>query len=137
MRRKAMVSDLQRSKPTYPPHCGYLTRAANPPPWLAQGSRLPSENRKTLRLSALALRPRVAVHGLDQCGHMRRRRELADSVAQVEDMRRPGGAAVGVGRAKAVEHLLHLLHDARRRGQQHMGVDVALQRLARAAHGAA
>jgi len=35
MRRKAMVSDLQRSKPTYPPHCGYLTRAANPPPWLA------------------------------------------------------------------------------------------------------
>src|SRR6218665_3723005 len=51
MRRKAMVSDLQRSKPTYPPHCGYLTRAANPPPWLAQGSRPPSENRKTLRLS--------------------------------------------------------------------------------------
>ena len=58
------------------------------------------------------------------------RRVLADAVAQVEDVRGAGGAGVGVRTAEAVEHAAGLLGHLIGRRKQHIGVDVALQRLA-------
>ena len=59
--------------------------------------------------------------------------ELADAVAEVEDVCRAGGVGVGVGCAKAVQHAMDLGGDLRGWRKQDVGVDVALQRLARAA----
>lgn len=57
------------------------------------------------------------------------RGELADAVAEVEDVRWPRPRRVGVRHPKALQHLDHLGGDLRRWGKQHVGVDVALQGL--------
>ncbi|MEY3637421.1 MAG: hypothetical protein RIR68_554, partial [Pseudomonadota bacterium] len=79
----------------------------------------------------------MAVHRLHQRRHMLRRGVLADAVAQVEDVRGAGGGPVGVRRAKAVQHAVHLGRDLRGWRKQDVGVDVALQRFAGAADFAA
>ena len=56
---------------------------------------------------------------------------------QIEDVRGAGGGCIRVRLAKAVQHPGHFSFYLRRLGKQHIGVYIALQRLARAAHSAA
>ena len=77
----------------------------------------------------------MCVYGFHQCGHMFRRRELVDPMAQVEN---EAGRHAGplVCRAKTVQHALDLLGNFFGWGKQHEWIDIALQRLARSVHGA-
>ena len=70
---------------------------------------------------------------LHQGAHMLGRRELADAVTEVEDVGWASGAGVRMGLAKAVQHAVHLGCDLRGWRKQDVGVNVALQRFARAA----
>ena len=75
--------------------------------------------------------------GFNQSCHMLGGRVLMDAMPQIENM---GGArlgGVGVRFAKAVQNPNHFIFDALRRCKQHIGVDVALQCFAWAAHLAA
>ena len=64
-------------------------------------------------VSSLPQAPRMRVHGVHQRRHILWRGELADAVAQVENVRRAGGAAVGVRLAEAVEHAGHFSFNLR------------------------
>ena len=75
----------------------------------------------------------MAVYRVHQRTDMLRRCELADAVAQVENVGRAGGCGVGVRFAKAVQHPVHLGGDVLGRCKQNIGIDIALQGLARTA----
>ena len=69
----------------------------------------------------------MGMHLVHQMRHMLGRRELADAVAQVEDVADAARGRIQVGRAKGIQHAAHLGADRIGRGKQHIGVDVALQ----------
>ena len=75
----------------------------------------------------------MAVNCIDQGADMFRRRELADAVPQVENVGWTSGCGVGVRFAKAVQHPVHLGGDVLGRCKQNVGIDIALQGLARTA----
>ena len=75
----------------------------------------------------------MAVNRIDQGADMFRWRELADAVTQVENVGRAAGRGVGMGFAEAVQHTVHLGGDVLGRRKQNVGVDIALQGLARTA----
>ena len=62
--------------------------------------------------------------------------ELANAMAQVENVGWPRGGFVGVRFAKTVQHPNHFLLNLRWGCKQDIGIDVALQSFARAIHGA-
>src|SRR5438309_11033316 len=72
---------------------------------------------------------RMRVHRIDQYLHMVSGCELADAVPQVEDVGRALPFA-GVRLAETVEYRTRLCLDLRRVGEEHRGVEVALQGLA-------
>lgn len=79
----------------------------------------------------------MAVNRFNQGADMVRRCELADTVAEVEDMRGASCRAVGMRSAKAVEHPAHFSGNVLGRCKQNVGIDIALQGLARATGNAA
>ena len=60
------------------------------------------------------------MHRIHQGGHMLRRGELRNTVAQIEDM-------AGSARAVAVEHFLRFNSDFVRRGKKHVRIKIPLQ----------
>ncbi len=79
----------------------------------------------------------MRVHCVHQHSHALRRRELADAVAQIEDVRGACGGRIGVRLAKRVQHPPCLLRHSFWRRKQGIGVEVALQRFALTPHLAA
>ena len=77
-------------------------------------------------LARCAQMARVLVHRFHQGRDMFRRGELADAMAQIEDVRGACGGCIGVRLAKTVQHPNHFLLNLRRRRKQHIGIDVAL-----------
>src|SRR4051812_35268275 len=78
---------------------------------------------------------RMRMNCIDQYLHMVRRRVLADAMAEVEDVGRPRTSA-NVGRPEIVEHAASLRLDGGWRREEHGGVEIALQAMARADEGA-
>lgn len=74
------------------------------------------------------------MHGVYQCRHMFGWRELTDAMSKVKDMSWPVGAGIGVGCPKAVEHPSGFGAQRFRWCEQAVGVEVALQSFACAAH---
>src|ERR1700741_207499 len=74
---------------------------------------------------------RMLMNSVYQYLHMLRRGELADAMAEVEDVRRPLAWA-GVGRAEVFQYPAGLRLDRARAGEQHRRVEVALQGMGRA-----
>ena len=68
----------------------------------------------------------MGVHRIDEHRDVLGRCVLVDPVAQVEDMR-GSDTFTGVGRTEAVQHLDCLCLDLVGLGEQHIGVQVALQ----------
>ena len=84
--------------------------------------------------SGFSQRTRVVVHRLHQHAHALRRCELADAVAQIEDLGGARRGGVGMWFAKSVQHAANFSGNGIGGGKQRVGVQVALQGLARAAH---
>jgi hypothetical protein len=83
----------------------------------------------------LCLQPKcsgMAVNRFDQGRNMLRRGKLANAVAQIKDV--CGSSAVGIGMrfTKTVQNPNDLFLNVLRRCEQAIGIDIALQRLARA-----
>jgi hypothetical protein len=62
------------------------------------------------------------MHRLHQDAHALWWRELADAMAEVENMRRAGGVGVCVGRPKTVKYSVYLLFNRSGWGKQNMRV---------------
>ena len=73
--------------------------------------------------SRLAASARYLVHRIDQRRDVLRRCVLADAVAEVENVPAAGGR-----RPEAVQRGAHLGADALRRREQHVRIEIALQR---------
>jgi len=74
------------------------------------------------------------VDSLNQRRNMLWGRELADAMAQIENMRGSYAGGIGVRFAKTVQHPNHFFLNLRRWRKQHIGVNVALQGFAWAIH---
>ena len=71
----------------------------------------------------------MGLYCVDQSMHMLRRGKLADAMAQIENMARADGGCVSMRPAKTVQGVPDFSCDLFGVGEQHIGVQVALQGL--------
>ena len=77
------------------------------------------------------------MNGLNQCGDVFDRRELADAMPQIENLSRPRLVGVDVGCAELVQHGFDLHFNLFGRCKKDIGIQIALKRFTGSTHAAA